>query len=256
MEVEQSFCEFCGGTGWQIVLEGSVSRAKRCTCARVISGDRLFDIAKIPPRYMDCDFDSYEAETPRQLRAKSLAKEFALDFTLNNDDERFPEGGILFSGHSGTGKTHLAVSILKTLLKKGNKCLFVDFHDLLAEIRSSYDEISQFSELQILRPVLSCDVLILDDLGSQRMTEWMQDTVFHIVNIRYQQKRSLITTTNLALEPEKGSSKESLRERIGAKVVSRLYEMCAFIELDGTDHRMHRKVSSDANRNRMEPDRT
>jgi len=251
MEVEQKLCEFCSGTGWQIVLEGSVSRAKRCTCARVISGDRMVDSAKIPPRYVDCDFDNYDSQSLRQERAKTMAQNFAADYPLIEED--FPEGGLLFSGTSGTGKTHLAVSVVKALLKKGIRCLYVDFHDLLAEIRSTYDELSQTSELQILRPVLTSEVLVLDDLGSQRMTEWMQDTVFHIVNLRYQQKKMLLTTTNLAIEPTKASTQESLRERLGYKVVSRLYEMCTFIELDGPDYRKEiRKASGDASRSRKE----
>ena len=251
MEVETKLCELCSGTGWQIVMDGSVTRAKRCTCSRVMGGDRLTDSAKIPPRYVDCDFNHYDSQSLRQERAKTMSQNFAMDYPFIQED--FPEGGLIFSGPSGTGKTHLAVSVVKTLLRKGVPSLFVDFHDLLTEIRSSYDDLSQTSELQILRPVLTTEVLVLDDLGSQRMTEWMQDTVFHIVNLRYQHKKALIATTNLAFEPSKTSPQEALRDRLGYKTVSRLYEMCTQIELDGPDYRKEiRKVSIDAQRSRKE----
>jgi DNA replication protein DnaC len=251
-EVEQKLCEFCAGTGWQIVMEGGVARAKRCSCSRIVPGDKLLDSAKIPPRYLSSDFDHYDPQSFLQGKAKNIATNFAADYP--HLDETFPEGGLLFSGLSGTGKTHLSVSVLKSLLQKGISCLFVDFHDLLAEIRNSYDELSHTSELQILRPILTCEVLLLDDIGSQRMTEWMQDTVFHIINLRYQQQKALIATTNLGLEPGvKAMVQETLRERLGYRVVSRLYEMCTFIELDGPDYRRDiRKAGGDALRRRKE----
>jgi len=250
-EVEERLCEFCGGTGWQIVMEGGVPRAKRCTCSRTMPGDKLLDSAKIPPRYLDCDFEHYDPQSFLQGKAKTMALNYAADYP--HLDESFPEGGLLLFGFSGTGKTHLAVGVLKEILRKGISCLFVDFHDLLAEIRNSYDELSQTSELQILRPILTTEVLLLDDLGSQRMTEWMQDTVFHIINLRYQQKKALVATTNLGLEPTVRDSKETLRDRLGYRVVSRLYEMCTFMELDGPDYRKDiRKAGGDALRRRKE----
>lgn len=250
-EAETKLCERCSGTGWQILLENGVSRAKRCTCSRTLPGDKAMDLSRIPPRYLPCDFDSYNPQSFLQGKAKNSAFDFAADYPQLDED--FPEGGLLLSGPSGTGKTHLAVSILKTLVKKGIGCLFVDFHDLLTEIRTSYDELSQTSELQILRPVLTTEVLLMDDLGSQRMTEWMMDTVFHIINLRYQQKKTLIATTNLVMElsPVRGSAGETLRDRLGYRTISRLYEMCTFIELDGPDYRRDvRKAGGDALRSR------
>jgi DNA replication protein DnaC len=252
-EAVQSICEVCGGTGWEVVLEENISRARRCSCSRVPAGDRLVKLARIPARFLACEFENYEPQSFSQERAKALLMNYAADFP-HLDDEIFREAGLLFTGRSGRGKTHLAVAILKGLLKKGISCIFVDFHELLAEIRNSYDELSQTSELQILRPILNVEVLLLDDIGSQRMTEWMQDTVFHIINLRYAQKKPLIITTNLTMEPLKGSPQASLEDRLGYRVISRLYEMCTVIDVDSeTDYRKDvRKAGSDLLRNKKE----
>jgi DNA replication protein DnaC len=192
----------------------------------------------IPARYLACEFESYQPspKNVKQSRAKAMAMKYTEDFPVL-DDEMFREGSLLFMGGSGVGKTHLAVAVLKGLLKKGIPCLFVDFHELLARIRSSYDSLSETSEFEILRPVLNVEVLLLDDLGSQRMSDWVQDTVFHIINLRYNQRKILIATTNLGLEPSKTSPQETLQDRLGYRVLSRLYEMCTVIELEGPDFR-------------------
>ena len=248
--VQSKVCEFCGGTGWQVMLENGVSRARRCSCSRMVASDRLLDSARIPPRYLQCEFENYVPQSFQQGKTKNTVMSFAADYPQL--DEEFPEGGLLLSGSSGTGKTHLGISVLKGILKKGIGCLFVDFHDLLAEVRNSYDELSATSELQILRPILTAEVLLLDDIGAQRMTDWMQDTLFHIINLRYQQKKTLLATTNLAIEPgQKTGPQETLRDRLGYRVVSRLYEMCTFLELDGPDFRKEiRKAGGDAIRRR------
>lgn len=252
-ELEQ-YCENCAGTGWIVVEEGNVSRAKRCACSTVVDGDKLASAAKIPARYQSCEFDNYfeQKSFGQQQKTKSLLMSYAADYPLL-DDEIFREKSLLLSGGAGRGKTHLAVAVLKGLLKKGVSCLFVDFHELLADIRNSYNELSQTSEYQILRPLLNVEVLLLDDLGSQRISGWVQDTVFYIINLRYSQKRPMIATTNLAMEPSKSSPQETLQDRLGYKVVSRLYEMCTTFELDGPDYRKEvRKAGGDFLRNRVE----
>jgi DNA replication protein DnaC len=254
-EPEQEACENCAGTGWIVVEEGNVARAKRCNCSRVADGDKLLASAKIPTRYQACDFDNYLPQSFLQGKTKSLLENYAVDYPLL-DDEIFREKSLLLTGGSGRGKTHLAVSVFKALLKKGVPCRFVDFHELLAEIRSSYDELAQTSEYEILRPLLNVEVLLLDDLGSQRMSGWVQDTVFYIINIRYNQKKPLIVTSNLSMEPSKGSPLESLQDRLGYRVVSRLYEMCTCVELDGPDYRKEvRKAGGDFLRSRVEGNR-
>lgn len=249
---QPAVCEKCHGTGWEIIVEGNISRARRCPCSKVTEGDRIFAAAKIPPKYVACDFDNYVPQNATgQAIAKNMAMAYALDYPLL--DDTFHARGLLFVGGVGRGKTHLAVAVLKTLLKKGFSCLFVDFHELLADIRGSYDTVSQTSEYEILKPVIHVEVLLMDDLGSQRMTDWMQDTVFHIINLRYGQNRPTIITTNLGLEPVKSQSEESLQDRLGQRVVSRLYEMCTRLDLDGSDYRKDvRKAGADLIRQRKQ----
>jgi DNA replication protein DnaC len=248
--MEEMICETCRGTGWEILEEGSVARAKRCACSLVSDTSKLFVTAKIPPRYQACEFDNYSPQQFQQGKVLTLLKNYAADYPLL-DEEQFREKSLMLYGGSGRGKTHLGVAVLKGLVKKGVPCLFVDFHELLLEIRNSYDEISQTSEHQILQPLMKTEVLLLDDLGSRRMTEWMQDTVFHIINLRYNQKKSLIITTNLGLESQKTSQQETLQDRLGYRVVSRLYEMCTTLELDGPDYRRDvRKAGGDFLRNK------
>src|SRR5262249_45393467 len=251
-ETAQEVCEHCNGTGWQLIVENDVPRAKRCTCSRASAPDPVLGAARIPQRYGECEFDNYVPQSFGQQKARSMVMSYGSDYPVL-DDELFPEAGLLFTGGAGRGKTHLAVSVLKSLIKKSVSCLFLDFYELLSEIRNSYDELSQSSEFQILRPVLSVEVLLLDDLGSQRMSDWVQDTVFHIINVRYNNKKPVIATTNLSLEPNRSSSHETLQDRLGYRVISRLYEMCTPIELDGTDYRKDvRKAGGDFLRKKKE----
>jgi DNA replication protein DnaC len=245
-------CPVCAGTGWEVVAEGETSRARRCQCSLDVDSEKLFASAKIPPRYAACDFETYIPQSFNQGKIKNMVMNYAQDYPLL-DEEMFHERSLLFTGGAGRGKTHLGIAILKTLLKKGVPSLFVDFHELLSEIRSSYDEISQTSEYQILHPILNVEVLLLDDLGSIRMTDWMQDTVFHIINLRYNYRRPLIVTSNLGMEGARTSAQETLQDRLGYRVVSRLYEMCTTLELDGPDYRKDvRKAGGDFLRSKKE----
>src|SRR5207237_9363806 len=95
----------------------------------------------------------------------------------------------------GVGKTHLAVSILKGLTERGFDCLFYEFGSLLKEIQDSYNPNTQSSELGVLTPVLSTDILVLDELGASKPTDWVRDTMAHVINTRYNEKKFTIFTT-------------------------------------------------------------
>jgi DNA replication protein DnaC len=170
--------------------------------------------------------------------------------------------GLLLIGTIGVGKTHLAVGILRELMmSKGVPCLFYDYRELLKEIQNSYNNSVPITELDVLRPVFDAEVLVLDELGAVKPTEWVWDTVSHVLNTRYNDKRTTIITTNYRdLPPGGGSSgdepprrnyaaeraarEETLGDRIGERMRSRLHEMCRIVTVQGEDFRIKWKSAS------------
>jgi DNA replication protein DnaC len=232
-------CPICGGTGWKINEREGVRSATRCDCFQQATLDRLLQKAEIPPRYESCSFENFNALTERLQVAKTVAMKFVQEYPL-------VDCGLLIMGPCGVGKTHLAVSVLKELIwKREAEGLFYDFRDLLKKIQNSYNSVSQTSEMQILEPVLECQVLVLDDLGAERPTEWVRDTIAYIVNSRYNRKLTTLITTNFDDRPKEARTladgtrlpveDNSLQQRIGERLRSRLYEMCKVIRIDGAD---------------------
>ncbi|HEX6126094.1 MAG TPA: ATP-binding protein [Pyrinomonadaceae bacterium] len=188
-----------------------------------------FDKAKLPRRYAGCHFNSYNPADPSQVKALRLATQFTMEYPAI-------DRGLLLTGPVGVGKTHLAVSILKGLSERGFSCLFYEFGSLLKEIQDSYNPNTKASELGVLAPVLNSEVLVLDELGASKPTDWVRDTMAHIINTRYNDKKATIFTTNY---PDERLSErdETLEDRIGIRLRSRLYEMCKAIEIKGSDYR-------------------
>ncbi len=221
-------CPICHGSGWEHV--GAESIVRRCRCADTTRTERLLAEARIPKRYEHCDLESYAPNEPTQKKAKLDVERFIDKYPLI-------DVGLLFLGTCGVGKTHLAVSALKQIvLQRGDSGVFYDFRDLLREIQSSWNAVSQTSEFEVLRPVLSANLLVLDELGSNKPTDWVRDTIAHIINCRYNDKKLTIFTSNypdVAARP----GEETLADRIGVRLRSRLYEMCKVIEIRGKDFR-------------------
>jgi DNA replication protein DnaC len=207
----------------------------------------------IPARYEHCslsDFDtSFDGAHYSLATACLAAGRFVEEYPIDKT-------GLLLTGPVGTGKTHLAVGIIKLLIHtKGISCLFCDYRELLKEIQNSYNSSVQTTELEILRPIFDTEVVVLDELGAVRSSEWVWDTVSHILNYRYNEKKTTIITTNFddlpshkaqkqqprksrqAEDAEKAGREETLGDRITDRMRSRLHEMCRIIELDGIDFR-------------------
>ncbi|HEV2884057.1 MAG TPA: ATP-binding protein [Pyrinomonadaceae bacterium] len=242
-------CDVCFGTGTRIEPgKGAVI----CDCRRTNSSSRSLDAARIPPRFRDCSLHNYYPKNDSQYFAHSFASRLV-------DEYPGVENGLLFMGSVGVGKTHLAIAILRDLIeKKGAVSLFYESGSLLKAIQDSYNPVSQTSEMRVLAPVYQAEVLVLDELGASVPTNWVRDTLYQIINTRYNNKKLTIFTTNYAdeMRPEQDDSEKTdasrrsrkftseriqelttLEERIGTPLRSRLYEMCKKVVIEGEDYR-------------------
>ena len=230
-KLQLAVCEFCSGTGWEPIGEKGV---RLCKCRSEDRRNQMLAAARIPKRYEKCSFESFIAENDdagMKLR-HALNKSQTLVREYPNIDI-----GLLFLGPCGIGKIHLAVATIKALISKGIPCLFYDFRDLLKEIQDSYNPVSNTSELRVLAPVYEADVLVLDELGASKPTDWVRDTVAQIINNRYNDRKVTIFTSNYLDEP-KNTQEENLTDRLGVRLRSRLYEMCKVVLMEGDDYRL------------------
>jgi len=242
-------CPACEGTGWKPIDADGVRRMVRCDCVEGERSVHLMQLARVPRRYEHCAFENFDIRKDKdgqpnksleyaKIEAEGYVREYPLDY------------GLLFVGPAGVGKTHLAVAVLRELiLRKGVECLFYDFRDLLKEIQDSWNPVSQTSELRVLQPVLDMEVLLLDELASANPSDWVKETLAHIINTRYNQKRVTLITTTLPFG--EGSARRDTRmpsgesvpdvertlNQFGATLRSRLYEMCKVVEIYSDDFR-------------------
>ena len=231
-----------------------------CDCTTGDRPERALARARVPERYRHCDFENFETDNDieqaarEQLQvwnrslsqAKLVVQRFAEEFPVGS------ENGLLLMGPCGAGKTHLAVSALKQIVLRGHAGLFYDYRELLKQIQDSYNAEVQTTEMSVLEPVLKAELLVLDDIGFSKPSLWALETVGHVLNTRYNEKRVTLLTTNYLDSDSAGDAaassqrvagmrsptiEDSLTERVGKRIRSRLYEMCRTVEISAPDYR-------------------
>jgi DNA replication protein DnaC len=253
--MSESACANCGGTGWKIVEHDGLSGAERCECGAVRRAQRIEDRANIPPLYRNASFHNFVIPRDNPIAASAVGQ---LLNTVSTYTREFPltdKPGLLFIGDPGTGKTHIAVAALRVLISRGFEGVFYDYQNLLDRIRSGYDKESGVSDKEAYRAALDSEVLLLDDLGAHRVTDWVIDTVTSIITYRCNQKKPLIATTNLP-DPDAGQTvvertaaggmeyRDTLGKLVGMRARSRLFEMCRIVRMPAIeDYRLKRATS-------------
>lgn len=247
-------CSICGGSGWKIVERDGVSGAERCECAKEGRSERLMQAAGIPEKYANATFDNFD------IRDTDIAGQelYAARKKVLNYAHEFPIGpkpGLLIMGDHGRGKTHLAVAALRRLIDKGFQGVFFDYQTLLDRIQSSFDPTSGLSDKEVYRTALDAEVLLLDELGARRISDWVEDVVTSIVTHRYNHRKPLIVTTNHP-DPDAGDRRtmqmpdgtfdyrRTLVDFIGERARSRLFEMCEVIRIPAIvkDYRIRKAI--------------
>jgi DNA replication protein DnaC len=222
-------CASCDDTGWKPVVLDGVTKVVRCDCWRQQLYQSLLKSARVPRRYEHCEFANFETHTDSQRDAFRRATRIVDDFPT-------VDRGLLLFGDHGVGKTHLAVALMReTIRRKGARAVFYEVPDLLKLVRDTYNRQVETTELDVLRPVLEAELLVLDDLGRESKSVWVEETLGLVINTRYSERRLTVFTSNLA--DVDNTEPTSFAFQLGLRIRSRLKEMCDWVKVEGVDTR-------------------
>lgn len=227
----------CDGSGWILGPE-DVARPCECRAQRLQRAKGRGVASVIPSRYRGVSFDRPPvSDIARDLSTRHVVN--AVQSFTDNLEENLATGkGLWLMGNTGTGKTTLAMLVAKTALAAGKTVAIYFTPNLLTQIRKTYQASeSEDAYEKFFGRLTSVDLLYIDDLGSERRTDWVVEQLYALVNERYDNQRSMLVTSNA--EQDVGEGQQRLQEQVGVRTVSRLIETCGDpLPLFGPDHRV------------------
>ncbi len=214
----------CDGSGWILGPE-DVARPCECREQRLKRGRVRGVASAIPPRYRGVSFDRPPvSDMSRDMATRHVVN--AVQGFVENLDENLDAGkGMWLMGNTGTGKTTLGMLVAKMALAAGKSVAVYFTPKLLTQIRQTYQATeSEDAYEAFFQRLTSVDLLYIDDLGSERHTDWVVEQLYALVNERYENQRSMLVTSNARNDVEEG--RKQLEDQIGSRTVSRLIEIC------------------------------
>lgn len=183
----------------------------------------LFSISNLGDKYLDTSFRDFEIR-------QGMDKVFKICEHYANNFKEFGYESLLLWGDTGNGKTMLAAAVHNKLQQDGITVVFISMPDLLAKIKNTFNRSNNETEEQVMKGLMLCDLLIIDDLGAEKVNDWVEETVFRIIDGRVKRQKPILATSNLNID--------QLKDKLGKRVTDRLTEVTQPLENKASSFRL------------------